>query len=324
VIPAGPLRPVGEDALEAQLSALAAQCSDPTEGLFGPGSVFWRTQREALMFMGGARAAILQTAHPWIAQGVYDHSRTKEDPIGRFHRTFVIVFSIVYGSLDQAFAQARAVHRIHARIKGTMPETLGPFPQASDYYANEAHALLWVHATLWETSMTMWELVFPPLSPQDKAQYYEETKRFAACFGVPADLLPPDWESFEAYNHAQWENGLLTIGHAGRDVLGHLFLGRGSGGKRVRALPKSLLAITAKTLPPMVREQLDMPYGPREERLAERTLARIRRLYPLMPTRLRHVGPYQEAQGRLKGRTRTDLLTRGLNRLWVGRSRLVG
>jgi hypothetical protein len=49
-------------------------------------------------------------------------------------------------------------------------------------------------------------------------------------------------------------------------------------------------------------------------------LARIRRLYPRLPMRLRSVGPYQEALARLQGEERPDLAVRWLNRLWIGRS----
>jgi hypothetical protein len=48
-------------------------------------------------------------------------------------------------------------------------------------------------------------------------------------------------------------------------------------------------------------------------------LARIRRLYPRLPMRLRTVGPYQEALARLQGAKQPDLAVRSLNRLWIGR-----
>jgi hypothetical protein len=53
-----------------------------------------------------------------------------------------------------------------------------------------------------------------------------------------------------------------------------------------------------------------------------RALRLIRRVYPVRPTRLRYVAPYHEALGRLCGRSRPDLMTRSLNRLWMGRERM--
>ena len=69
------------------------------------------------MFLGAGRALLLQLAHPWVAAAIAEHSRTFDDPIGRFHRTFGVVFSMVFGSLDQAIAAARRLHRRHAAIR---------------------------------------------------------------------------------------------------------------------------------------------------------------------------------------------------------------
>ena len=48
----------------------------------------------------------------------------------------------------------------------------------------------------------------------------------------------------------------------------------------------------------------------------------VQRIYPMLPARLRYVGPYQEAQARLRGKTEPDWTTRRLNRAWIGRSRM--
>src|ERR1700730_2221850 len=56
-----------------------------------------------------------------------------------------------------------------------------------------------------------------------------------------------------------------------------------------------------------------------EQPIAEAAIARIRRVYPALPERLRYVGPYQEAVARLSGRRRSELLTQWANQLWIGR-----
>jgi hypothetical protein len=60
----------------------------------------------------------------------------------------------------------------------------------------------------------------------------------------------------------------------------------------------------------------------RDKRAADRALKWMRRVYPHLPTRLRYVGPYHEAQARLRGKPRLDLATQWLNRVWTGRVRL--
>ena len=57
---------------------------------------------------------------------------------------------------------------------------------------------------------------------------------------------------------------------------------------------------------------------------SERARAWLRRIYPTLPIRLCHVGPYQEAAARLSGQASPDLATRALNRLWIGRHTLAG
>jgi|SRR3984957_6585462 uncharacterized protein (DUF2236 family) len=101
------------------------------EGVFGPDSLTWRIDREALTFLGTGRALLLQLAHPWVAAAIAEHSKTVDDPIGRFHRTFAVAITIVFGALDQALSAARALHRRHAAIHGRLPTTVGPFRAAT-------------------------------------------------------------------------------------------------------------------------------------------------------------------------------------------------
>ena len=62
----------------------------------------WKIGREAITFLGGGRAALLQLAHPYVAHGVDQHSETRTDPIGRFNRTFLHVFNMIFGSQADA------------------------------------------------------------------------------------------------------------------------------------------------------------------------------------------------------------------------------
>ena len=83
--------------------------------------------------------------------------------------------------------------------------------------------------------------------------------------------------------------------------------------------PKWYGAVTAGMLPHQLRKAFRLPYGQAEQPIAEAAIARIRRVYPALPERLRYVGPYQEAVARLSGRRRSELLTQWANQLWIGR-----
>ena len=151
---------------ERGLDAVRSKAAGPGEGVFGPGSTIWQVDREALVFLGAGRALLLQLAHPWVATAIAEHSTALSDPIARFHRTFEIVFTLVFGSLEQALATSRRLHRRHAAISGYLPQRLGQYPKGSPYRANEVSALMWVHATLVETALTVHDLVLEPLGTE--------------------------------------------------------------------------------------------------------------------------------------------------------------
>jgi uncharacterized protein (DUF2236 family) len=90
------------------------------------------------------------------------------DPIGRFHRTFAVIFSLIFGNLDQALTAARRLHRRHARITGTLKADAGRYPKGSEYSATELSARQWVYATLTDTTVMAYELVLPELRVDER------------------------------------------------------------------------------------------------------------------------------------------------------------
>ncbi len=306
--------------LETRLGELKRTVDKPLHGLFGPQSMFWRVNRESIAFLGAGRALLLQLAHPCIAQAIKDHSPVKHDPLGRYYRTMPPVFAMVYGSLDQAFEQARDICRVHKRIHGVLPEPVGAYPGGYAYKANEAHATLWVHATLWHTSLLCYELVFAPLTGPERDQYYAESGRFAALFGIPEALVPRSVEAFEAYMDDMIGGQQLAVGHAARDIAEYFFgTARSSFG---RFVPGWFGALTAQLLPQRLHQGFGFPDSGHERASGERALSRIRAIYPRLPEQLRFVGPYQEAVSRVTGRPNPGPWTRAMNVLWLGRTGL--
>ena len=296
---------VSREEFEAGLAALAALPGSDAEGFFGPGSMLWAVGREATGFIGGGAAILLQTAHPWVAQAIADHSSAFADPIGRFHRTFRPVFAMVYGTRTQALAQARKVRAVHEHIHGTMSETLGRFPAGSPYMADDGEALFWVQATLWRASIAVREQLQGPLTQAQKDQYHEESKRFAALFGVPRSLLCESWAAFEARFDSIANSDMLAVGKAGHLICDEL-LGN--------VMPGWYRAVTAALLPPKIADA----YGLKAPRDIDAIWERVAFVRRTVPPALRYIGPYREARYRLQGRG-PGLLTQTLNRVWIGR-----
>ena len=110
-------------------------------GLFGPGSVSWRVIGDVATMVGGIRGLLMQAAHPEVVAGVGDHSRYREDPLGRLSRTSSYVTATTYGAMPevaQAVAQVRRIHRI---VSGTSSRGV-------PYDADDPGFSAWVHNAL--------------------------------------------------------------------------------------------------------------------------------------------------------------------------------
>lgn len=309
---------VSESDLESSLGQVRANAAGPVAGVFGPDTVTWRIDREAVIFLGAGRALLLQLAHPWVAAAIAEHSKTLADPIGRFHRTFDIVFAMVFGSLDRAMLSSRQLHRRHGMIVGEMPETIGPFAAGSRYCANDIPSLRWVHATLVETALMAHDLVLPPLGEEERERYWAESRTFGALFGLTTDDLPADWSGFAAYTNAMVQSDTLTVSPAAREIAAQIF----GGARPWLRPPRWYRALTASLLPERLRAGFGFDLDERDARSADNALKWIKRVYPKLPDRLRYVGPYQEAQARLRGEPRPDWMIRCLNRAWIGRPQM--
>lgn len=304
--------------MEELLSDLAKLPGEAGCGFFGPDSVTWRVNRESAVFLGAGRAALLQLAHPWVAASLVHHSNLRNDAIGRFHSTFRVIYTMLFGTRAQAIAASRQLYRRHTSIRGELPQAIGAHPRGEHYEANEVAALRWVYATLVESAILAYEFVQPPLQSSERDRYYSESKRMAALFGIPPAELPQDWGAFSRYTAEMTESPLLGVDEDAR-ALGHGVL---SGvGTRIHP-PRWYRALTSFWMPPRLRMAFALSFGASEEQAVSRAARRLPLLYSQLPRLLRFVGPFHEAQARLRGRS-PGLLTRRSNRFWMGQPRLL-
>lgn len=303
-----------------QLNKLHGGIPDARIGLYGPDSMMWKVARPAISGAWGAgRALLLQTAHPWVTAGIDEHSIVREDPMLRARRTFVNIFTMIYGSMPQVMASANLVHKSHKSIKGEIPYQAGAFKKHSEYRANEINAMIWVHATLWETLVTMYEEMEAPLTAEEKERFYEETKLFAMLFGIPRDALPPDWNSFLAYNHAMWNSPQLTVTPAAVKLKEDLFTAR-SYWLIVPLWAQEI--ISARNLPPRLRDAYGMEYGWWEQVNYGIFKSGATLTGWLLPKSMEYNPVYLEAEARLRGE-RVGYLQRKAIALAMEKERLV-
>jgi uncharacterized protein (DUF2236 family) len=309
---------VSRAASQELLASLEQLPGEPGDGFFGPGSVTWRVNRESAVFLGAGRAALLQLAHPWVAIALAQHSNLLNDAVGRFHSTFRVIYTMLFGTRGQATEASKQLHQVHTGIRGELPHAVGDYPSGDHYEANEVAALRWVYATLVESAILAYEFALPPLTLSDREQYYAESKRMAALFGIAAEALPRDWTAFLHYTATMVDSPQLCV-DANSLALGKSVL---SGVGTWLRPPHWYRALTAYWMPVPLRAAFQLDFGPREEQAVHRAARWLPRIYPYIPWTARFVGPFHEANARLRGRA-PSALTRRSNCFWMGQPRLL-
>jgi len=302
---------------EALIAATKRLSSDPRAGIFGPDSISWTISRESALFLGAGRAALLQLAHPWVATALEQHSTLMDRPIDRFHNTFRIVFTMIFGSLGQATRASRHLYNLHTRIQGELTENVSRYSRGSHYNANEIGALRWVYATLLESAVLAYNCALPPLTPEQLAAYYEESKTLAALFGLPAAALPESWASLLTYCREMEQSDALGVTASARKMADRIMTGAGSWLRP----PGWYRALTAAWLPERFRREFSLPFGPADQDDANRASHRVAGIYRRLPGFVRFTGPSQEARARLAG-CDPGFVTCLSNRFWIGRYRM--
>jgi uncharacterized protein (DUF2236 family) len=151
-------------------------------GLFGPDSISWEIMGDASGFIGGIRALLIQAAHPEVVAGVADHSRYREDPLGRLSRTSAYVTATSYGALPEVERAVRIVRAAHRRVKGVSHRGV-------PYQADDPPLAAWVHNSLTD-SFLVCNQVFGarPLSTAEADQFVREQARIGRL--LDAEPMP--------------------------------------------------------------------------------------------------------------------------------------
>jgi uncharacterized protein (DUF2236 family) len=264
-------------------------------GLFGPGSLTWRVNREGVLLLGGGRALLLQVAHPLVAAGVAQHSNYREDPFGRLYRTLDTVTTIVFGATAEAEEAAERLRRVHTRVKGEADD-------GTPYVATQHDLIMWVHATLVDTSLLVYETYVERLTPGERQRYYDEQKLLGEKFGVPCDEQPDTFADFSEYVDEMVHGGALRVTDELRDVAAATLHPRLPGPLTVLGRPAIEYSnlVTTALLPQWLREELGLPWGPARARMHAAQRAVIRRLVPALPGLLREFPPARSADRRMR------------------------
>src|ERR1700730_909911 len=237
----------------------------------------WRYAGDVRMLPFLGRAFLLQAAHPTIAAGVADHSNFKADPFGRFAQSWGLVLRTLY-ALDGERVGAE-VRESHKAIKGVTAD-------GRRYHAFKPEAYFWVLASGHETIVATAARFGRPMSGGEERRAYDETRELGRRFGLRDRDMPDTYELFGDW-YAWMLQERIENNPTVEDVLAvvrHPRPPKGVPGA-VWPLPRALAAdalwlTTVGTLPPAVRERLEISWT-RIEELRLTALARaFKLLYP--------------------------------------------
>lgn len=265
-------------------------------GLFGPGSLVWQVDRELAVLGGsGARALLLQVAHPKVAAAVVEHSRYATDPLGRLRHTLEAIYAFAFADEATALRWVRDVNGRHVSVRGRLAASVGRHPAGSPYLALDPTLLLWVYATLIDSSLVAYERYVAPLADAERERYYAEMARHGPLWGIPPAILPESLAALRAWMEDLVERGEVAVGMDGRTVARRILRSPAWWMPDLLFAPVALNAVWL--LPPTLRAQFGFSWGPRREALM-RGLARGSRLVvPRLPRALRDV-PWARAAER--------------------------
>jgi uncharacterized protein (DUF2236 family) len=148
------------------------------EALISQRSISWRVFKNPVsVFIGGIAAVILELAEPSVRTGVWEHSKFREDPVGRLRRTGSAAMITVYGARSVAKPMIARVSRMHARVRGTTP-------QGTEFSAMDPRLLTWVHATAAYGFLTAYSRYARPLAAWQANEFYGEGVATAHLYGA--------------------------------------------------------------------------------------------------------------------------------------------
>lgn len=241
------------------------------QGLFSDTDVIRRVGREGVLIAAGGAASILQTSHPGVGQGVYDHSYTFRDPVGRLQNTMEWLYLVQFGTREEAETLSALVTRMHDTVTGP------------GYRANDPELQTWVGATLFDVALRFHQALFGRLTEAEIEAFYQQSRTYAQILGVPAEHQPATYAEFVPYYRAQINTFKLT--EASKLVAEQVLNPKVPAHMRPGIAAVKLL--TAGLMPAPLREQYGWEWNARRERRFLMLVNALRLIYPRLPLAVR-------------------------------------
>jgi uncharacterized protein (DUF2236 family) len=240
----------------------------------------------AVGLLYGQRALLIGALEPLTYTGTMLSTKAGDWPFTRLARTAKIQETVFLGTREEADKALAAVHRLHERIEGELPEAAGRHPAGAVYSAFDPELMLWTLAVIADSGREMYETMVRPLSEAERELLWQDYVRFGELFGLPASAVPASYREFRAW----WQErlgspDLLATPHALEFAPLVAFEQPVPAAARGNIAVQNL--VVKGTLPPRVREIFGIRWSPAHERAFRAVAAGHRRARHAFPRHLR-------------------------------------
>jgi uncharacterized protein (DUF2236 family) len=240
----------------------------------------------AVGLLNGQRALLIGALEPLTYTGTMLATNAGDHPFTRLARTAKIQETVFLGTRAEADKALAAVHRLHERIAGTLPEAAGPHPAGAAFSAFDPELMLWTLAVIADSGRAMYEAMVRPLSEAERERLWQDYVRFGELFKLPRSDVPASHREFRA-----WFDGRLASPdlHATPHALemAPLVAFEQPVPPAARANLAAQNLVIKGTLPPRVREIFGIEWSRAHEAAFRSITATHRRARHAFPRRVR-------------------------------------
>ncbi|MEA2481150.1 MAG: hypothetical protein QOJ07_3072 [Thermoleophilaceae bacterium] len=258
-------------------------------GYFTDDSMLRRVHRERAVALSGPRALLMQAAHPLAVTGLLSHSSALDEPYERLARTAAVMDTIGFGSKADADRITKRVRSQHRRVKGAIPDAVGPYPARTPYAASDPDLLLWVLFTLVDSGIVVYSRYVRSMPDDEQAAYWDDYKVVGRLFGLKRADMPDSLADLRAYKHDMLTSGRLIVTDWARTRARQIVL-EPPVPIAFQPLLQTVNFITVALLPDEIRRQYGFGVLPLQRALVAGGAEYVKRaVIPLLPDRLRLV-----------------------------------
>jgi uncharacterized protein (DUF2236 family) len=256
-------------------------------GYFEDDSIIRRVHREQVVALSGPRALLMQAAHPVAFAGFFMSTGALDDPYPRLRRTADVLHTVIFGErerADRATARVRAVHR---RFGGELAEPVGRYPAGTPWAADDPELLLWIIATLVDSSLLVHDRYVRVLRREEREAYWQDYRTVGSLFGLTDADMPATIDELDAYVGDMLAGQDLHVSPQARELAVEIVL-RPPVPLRARPLLELANFITVGLLPGDLRKQYGLRWDPIRGLMLWAGAEYTRRvLVPVLPRRMR-------------------------------------